>query len=148
MSSKNRVNPDHYKLAGRDKPGKAVLRPPLQKSGKVNPVPQLGGKSTGKVQSRASRPSRGAIEQRRTRADMDELQQPSKTGMRSSSQKEQSVHNAGAPIPPARPTPGAFGKTGSLSPTEEEIIHTEPAPAEERDDFLERRRRENKKARK
>ena len=30
MSSKNNVNPDHYKVAGRERPGKNIVKAPKQ----------------------------------------------------------------------------------------------------------------------
>ena len=38
MSKYNNVNPDHYKVAGRERPGKAVVKAPKQPSRAELPV--------------------------------------------------------------------------------------------------------------
>jgi hypothetical protein len=165
MSSKNNVNPDHYKVAGRERPGQALGQEneksryaKARKSarrrapggdfipGKHNA--QISAKSSGKVKSRATRPSPAAAAQRAKKGEAATTQvSASKQGVRSSSRKRVTTRHGTNPIPATNPVPGAFGATGTLSETEEEMVDTEPRPGRP-DDFLEKRRRENKRARK
>lgn len=107
--------------------------------------PRTGGKSGGRVKSSAMRPSPAAAEDRSRKADR-QIQSSSKQGLESGSQKEDKMRAKSEPPPASTPVPGAFGKTGSLSEIEEEMVHPEEDADSERQDFLAARRRQNKRA--
>ncbi len=85
MSKNINVNPDHYKLAGRERPGQNIPAELVK-------------------QQYAAYRSRIAAELEATPA-----QQSAKTGKRSSAQKEARARKGFEPIPAAAPVPGAFG---------------------------------------
>lgn len=111
-------------------------------------LPEAGGKSSGRVGSTETRPSPAAGQDRLSRIDWNELQISSKRGVESSSQKQHSTRHYTDPAPASTPVPGAFGKTGSLSETEDEMVNPELDAESSRRDFVAERRRQNKRARK
>jgi len=111
-------------------------------------LPKVGGKSSGKVKSAQTRTPRLAAEDRSSRADRNELQTSSKIGVESGSQKEDKLRYKTDVAPASTPVPGAFGRTGSLSESEEEMVHPEEDAEGNRKDFVAERRRQNLRARK
>lgn len=114
------------------------------KTTKARGIPRAGGD----VGSTKSRSIRATLNDRATRADRNELQTSSKIGVESGSQKEDSLRYKTDIAPPSTPVPGAFGKTGTPSEIEEEIIHPEEDAESGRRDFLAERRRQNRRAKK
>jgi hypothetical protein len=168
MSRKNNVNPDHYKVAGRLRQGEDILhdqnkskfsqatislerkqaawRPGTMVSNESK-IPLPVAKSSGRTRSRQTRSSRAAAEDRARRSDPDSEQLSGKRGSRSSSRKQAASRHDTQPMPATTPAAGAFGRTGRLSETEEDIIQKEPAPAAP-DDLIEKRKRQNRRDRK
>jgi hypothetical protein len=150
MSSKNNVNPDYYKIAGRDKPNKGLVHEhaiqDLLARTENKRITKGGGKSGGKLRSRQLRPSPAAIEDQNQKNETDATQISNKSGVASTSEKQSSSRNYETPDPAANPVAGAFGKTGSLSEPEEEMIHPQDDADSDRDDFIAERRRQNKRA--
>ncbi len=85
MSKNINVNPDHYKVAGRERPGQNIP---------VELVKQQYAQSRSRI--REAEPGIGP-------------QQSAKTGKRSSAQKEDRARQGYEPVPAANPVPGAFG---------------------------------------
>lgn len=111
-------------------------------------LPRVGGKSSGKVESRETRVTPAALVDRLSRTDRNEIQMSTKVGMESGSQKEDKQRYKTDVAPASTPVPGAFGKAGTLSETEEEIVHPEEDAESGRNDLLAQRRRQNRRARK
>ena len=148
MSSKNNVNPAHYKVAGRLRQGEDILheqnkrefsqaraskeqklpewRPGNKKSNKSE-APAPVAKSSGRAKSRQTRPSPAAAKDRAKRSDRDSDQVSGKTGSRSSARKQAASRHGTRPMPATSPVAGAFGRTGLLSEAEEEIVQKKPA---------------------
>jgi hypothetical protein len=168
MSRKNNVNPDHYKVAGRLRQGENILHNQnksefsqariswerkarawrtdgMRSNEPETPAPVA--KSSGRTRSRQTRPSRAEAEDRARRSDPDSEQLSGKRGSRSTSQKRAASRHDTKPMPATTPVAGAFGRTGRLSETEEEILQKESPPAAP-DDFIEKRKRQNRRARK
>jgi hypothetical protein len=152
MSRKNNVNPDHYKIAGRDRPGEDIIRARMKDSlsgaANMNWIPKSGGKSSGKVRSGLTRPSRAAAENRASQGITAGPQTSTKTGVVSGAKKLQSSRNFFDPDAASSPVAGAFGKTGSLSEPEEEMVHPKEDVQSERRDFIAERRRQDRRAKK
>jgi hypothetical protein len=153
MSSKNNVNPDYYKIAGRDKPNKGLLGS-LRENTIKNILAKTEnkrifkeeGKSGGDPRSRQLRPSPAAREDQDRKNETDAFQTSNKSGVASTSEKQSSTRNYESPDPSANPVAGAFGRTGSLSEPEEEMIHSQEDADSDRNDFIAERRRQNERA--
>ena len=111
-------------------------------------LPKAGNKSAGKVENRDRRATRAAIEDRSTRADRNEYQTSSKIGVESGSKKEDKLRYKTDLAPASTPVPGAFGKNGYLSETEDEMVHPDEDEESGRRDFMAERHRQNRRAKK
>jgi hypothetical protein len=161
------VNPDHYKVAGRLRQGENILhdhnksefsqagisrkrKPRAWRTGSMisnePKTPPPVAKSSGRARSRQTRPSTAAAEDRARRSAPGSEQLSGKRGSRSSSRKQAASRHGTQPMPATTPVAGAFGKTGRLSETEEGIVRKKPARAAP--DDIEKRKRQNRKARK
>jgi hypothetical protein len=103
-------------------------------------------KSGGKVKSNRTRFFSATFESKASGGGRP-MQTSNKAGVSSSSRKQGSSRNYLQQDPAAGPVAGAFGKTGSLSEVEEEMTHPE-RDAETQNDFIAKRRRQNKGAKK
>jgi hypothetical protein len=83
MSKHNNVNPDHYKAAGRERPGENVIH---------------------EVERR---------EAKRVRQGQSLRQTSLKAGSRSTAQKEAGARHPDDPAPSSRKVSGAFGREGN-----------------------------------
>ncbi len=113
MSNKNRVNPDHYKVAGRDPQGEDFT-PDLNR--------QAFGRETARLRDGRTAianfipgaapvgeaPPNGAVRGSRGMG----MQASAKRGVKSTSEKEGSSRHYTAPSPQTAPVAGAFGKEG------------------------------------
>ena len=97
MSSKNAVNPDHYKVAGRDRQGEAIAARPKPRAG----APTPGGLGRGENFIPGAAPvGEAPARARRT----------SEAGLHSSARKKQTANRGGKPPAKTRRTAGATGK--------------------------------------
>ncbi|MBI2835163.1 MAG: hypothetical protein HYX76_12130 [Acidobacteria bacterium] len=84
MSSKNNVNPDHYRVKGRERQGENLLH----------------------------EEHRHRLADTRARTRWDAQQTSRKAGVASTSEKGSSTRHPFEPAPATKPVPGAFGKEG------------------------------------
>jgi hypothetical protein len=168
MSSKNNVNPAHYKVAGRLRQGEDILHEqnkrefsqariskeekgrewrPGNKRSDESKVPAPLAKSSGRAKSRQTRPSPAAAEDRARRSDRESEQLSGKKGSRSSARKQAASRHGTRPMPATSPVAGAFGRTGRPSEAEEEIVQKKPA-SRKSDQVLKKRKRVDSRTRK
>jgi hypothetical protein len=126
--SKSNVNPNHYKVAGRERQGENIAQIRYKQKlaenlarrrsepgvGFQNPAPVQEPASTGAVKKRSARKAAGAAPtltsgQAPKRASVN-LQAADKRGKRSTAQKRASSRPDLDPIPATRPVSAAFGK--------------------------------------
>lgn len=117
MSNKNRVNPDHYKVAGRDAQGENFT-PGLNRQAFGREIARLrhGRTTTNFIPGAApvgEAPPNGAA---RGNKGMG-MQASAKRGVKSTSQKQGSSRHYTAPSPQTAPVAGAFGKEGENGQT-------------------------------
>lgn len=129
--SKSNVNPNHYKVAGRERQGEDIAQIRHKQKLAENqarrrsepgvrfqePAPVQKPASTGAVKKRTARKTAGAAPkltsgQAPKRASVN-LQAADKRGKRSTAQKRASSRHDFDPIPATRPVSGAFGKEPS-----------------------------------
>jgi hypothetical protein len=117
MSNKNRVNPDHYKVAGRDAQGEDFT-PELNRQAFGREIARLRhGRTTSNFIPGAApvgeAPPNGDV---RGNKGMG-MQASAKRGVKSTSQKQGSSRHYTAPSPQTAPVAGAFGKEGENGQT-------------------------------
>jgi hypothetical protein len=129
--SKSNVNPNHYKVAGRERQGENIAQIRYKQKlaenlarrrsepgvGFQKPAPVQEPTSTGAVKKRTARKAAGAAPTLTTRQAAkrasENLQRADKRGKRSTAQKRASSRHDFDPIPATRPVSGAFGKEPS-----------------------------------
>ena len=105
MSSKNAVNPDHYKVAGRDRQGESIAARPKPRASA--PIP--GGPGPGQNFIPGAAPV-GEGPPRTRRKPVGRQSSGEKSGLHSSAKKNQSANRGGKPPGKTRRTAGATGK--------------------------------------
>jgi hypothetical protein len=109
MSTKSNVNPNHYKTAGRDPQGRAVLQE-VERQKLTEKQAQLR-RVTAKPVAAPSRKEASVAPQPQLAKNMDEnLQASDKRGKRSMAQKRAGSRHELNSTPTTRPVAGAFGK--------------------------------------
>jgi hypothetical protein len=125
MSSKNNVNPDHYKVAGRDRPNETVQQVHRQQRAEAE-----------------SRLRRDAHRQPKASRDAESVageevqmsgQTSRKAGVTSTAQKTGQQRHPFDTTPASQPVPGAFGREGEAAPDSQR----QPAAERSRDEVLE-----------